>query len=317
VMVDIDDEPAMASPPPLGPLVAALAKAQTQFATVTRDKTVTVQTRTGGSYQFSYAPLDTILAAVRTPLSENGLVLVQTLDDGALVTSLLHESGASISGRMTLPSTTDIQGLGSAITYLRRYAIQAMLGIAAEEDDDGNHAAGNTAQRRPKGVEQEEVDENESTQTGTVDEVVELMGKVTTTGTIQKGGAALYQGQFHPTPEGHSFGFRLKRVGEDKDIPQVLVTGDYGQALFLAYAGETAGIIGSHVSVKGRLYNVKPQGRRAYYRLVIGEAENDVIETPVVRIPSETPADEAPSLPLPITLDPEERAMIGAGLPDA
>jgi hypothetical protein len=135
----------------LGPLAAALAKAQTQFATVTRDKTVTVQTKTGGSYKFSYAPLDTILGAVRGPLSENGLALVQMLDDGALETTLIHESGASLTGRIALPNSSDIQGLGSAITYLRRYAIQAMLGIAAEEDDDGNHADGNTVSpRRPR-----------------------------------------------------------------------------------------------------------------------------------------------------------------------
>jgi hypothetical protein len=129
----------------LGALAGALAKAQTEFAPVNRSKTVTVQTKTGGSYKFAYAPLDTILAAVREPLSKNGLVLVQMLDEGALVTTLLHESGASIGGRVDLPATTDIQGFGSAITYLRRYAIQALLGIAAEEDDDGNHAAGNTA----------------------------------------------------------------------------------------------------------------------------------------------------------------------------
>lgn len=132
----------------LGPLAAALAKAQTDFPTVTRDKKVTVQTKTGGSYSFNYAPLDSILNAVRGPLSANGLVVVQLLDEGALVTSLIHDSGAVLSGRVDLPNTPDIQALGSAVTYLRRYAIQAMLGIAAEDDDDGNRAAGNRIEPR-------------------------------------------------------------------------------------------------------------------------------------------------------------------------
>jgi hypothetical protein len=131
-------------PTDLGPIAAALAKAQSQFPTITRDKTVTVTTKAGGSYSFKYAPLDSILAAVRKPLSDNGLALVQLLDHESLVTMLIHESGASLSGRTALIQTSDIQALGSAITYLRRYAIQALLGIAAEEDDDGNRAAGNT-----------------------------------------------------------------------------------------------------------------------------------------------------------------------------
>ena len=124
----------------IGPLAAALAKAQAAFPPVTRSKTVTVTTKTGASYKFSYAPLEAILDAVRKPLGDNGLALAQMLDDGALVTMLLHESGASIEGRIAIPGTNDVQALGSAITYLRRYAIQAMLGIAAEEDDDGNSA---------------------------------------------------------------------------------------------------------------------------------------------------------------------------------
>lgn len=129
----------------LGPLAAALAKAQTQFPTIKRDKKVTVQSKkTGSSYSFSYAPLESVLEATRGPLAANGLAIVQMLDSGALVTTLLHESGAYLSGRIDLPQVEDMQGLGSAITYLRRYAIQAVLGIAAEEDDDGNRAVGNT-----------------------------------------------------------------------------------------------------------------------------------------------------------------------------
>lgn len=135
----------------MGPLAAALAKAQAAYPPIPRDKEVTVQMKSGGSYKFKYAPLDTILAAVRAPLSDNGLAIAQLLDGPDLVTLLLHESGASLSARVKLPGGGDVQALGSAITYLRRYALQALLGIAAEEDDDGNAASGNraTPTRRP------------------------------------------------------------------------------------------------------------------------------------------------------------------------
>ena len=131
-----------------GNLAAALAKAQAAFPSISRDRTVTVRMKTGGSYTFAYAPLDTVLAAVRGPLAANGLAVSQLLDGGDLVTLLLHESGESLSGRWTLPPHQDIQGLGSAVTYLRRYALQALLGIASEEDDDGNASAGHHATPR-------------------------------------------------------------------------------------------------------------------------------------------------------------------------
>lgn len=137
--------------PVYGTLAGALARAQAAFPTIPRDREVTVTSRkTGTSYKFKYAPLDTILAAVRKPLSDNGLALSQLLDGPDLVTLLMHESGETLSGRMPLPPHEDVQGLGSAITYLRRYAIQALLGIAAEEDDDGNGAAGNKAKVTPR-----------------------------------------------------------------------------------------------------------------------------------------------------------------------
>lgn len=135
-----------------GELAGALAKAQAAFPPITRDREVTVTSRrTGATYKFRYAPLDTIFSAVRAPLSENGLAIVQLLDGADLVTMLMHESGVSIHGRVPLPRVEgeSVQEYGSAVTYLRRYALQAILGIASEEDDDGNAAAGNRATARP------------------------------------------------------------------------------------------------------------------------------------------------------------------------
>lgn len=144
-------------PDNLGPLALSLAKAQAAFPAIARTREVTVTTKTGGSYKFKYAPLDTILEAVRTPLSSNGLAVAQLLDGGDLVTLLLHESGAVLEGRVLIPHgpTDNVQQQGSAITYLRRYALQAILGIASEEDDDGNASAGNRTTPSPRRVDRE------------------------------------------------------------------------------------------------------------------------------------------------------------------
>lgn len=140
-----------------GALAAALAKAQSSFPAIPREKEVTVQTKNGGSYKFKYAPLDSILTAVRGPLADNGLAVSQLLDsdpDGLpfLVSKLLHKDGGVIEGRTPIPHADGetVQAFGSAITYLRRYALQALLGIAAEEDDDGNSASGNSATFRER-----------------------------------------------------------------------------------------------------------------------------------------------------------------------
>ena len=136
-------------------IAAALAKAQSEFPPIERRKTVTVTTKTGGQYKFAYAPLDEILAAVKPVLSGNGLALSQLLSnlDGrpALRTMLLHASGEFLEDVCPLPVNggESAQEIGSAITYLRRYAAVAILGIATEEDDDGNAASGN---RRTSGA---------------------------------------------------------------------------------------------------------------------------------------------------------------------
>ena len=133
----------------------ALVKAQQAFPAITRDRTVTVQTRTGGSYKFAYAPLDSIMAKVGPELGKNGLAVTQVFgvsDTGApsLNTILAHEDGSTIQGQLPLPvhPGASAQELGSLITYCRRYAIVAILGLATEEDDDANHASGNSVQAR-------------------------------------------------------------------------------------------------------------------------------------------------------------------------
>lgn len=137
----------------LGELAGALAKAQATFEAVKRDKTVKVETRTGGSYSFTYADLESIWSAIRKPLAENGLCVTQSLEpvDGKtyLATTLMHASGEWIKSLYEVGApSSDPQRFGSALTYGRRYSLTALVGIVSDEDDDGNHASGNTVKPR-------------------------------------------------------------------------------------------------------------------------------------------------------------------------
>lgn len=138
----------------VAPLFAALAKAQGEFGEIHRTATVTIQPREGRAYSFSYAPLEDVLAAVRPALSKNGLWLGQPLSSAngkyTLRTILAHSSGGALMMVVDLQAGADIKALGSSITYLRRYTVQALLGLAAEEDDDGSAANGDGYERKPR-----------------------------------------------------------------------------------------------------------------------------------------------------------------------
>ena len=104
-----------------------------------------------------YATLDSILEAVRGPLTENGFALVQDATTGdmsvSVVTRLLHESGAElVSPPLSAPLKKEftktgvelppsVQQIGSLVTYLRRYSLCPFLGVALDDDDDGNMAS--------------------------------------------------------------------------------------------------------------------------------------------------------------------------------
>ncbi len=127
--------------PTVGALAAALAKAQAAFKPAIKDAN-------NPFFKSKYVDLAGAIEACRDALSANGLAIVQSTDAGekmTLHTTLLHASGEWISS--TYPVTAikqDPQGIGSAVTYARRYSLMALLGIAAE-DDDGEAAHGRTA----------------------------------------------------------------------------------------------------------------------------------------------------------------------------
>ena len=73
-----------------------------------------------------------------TPLlQEQGLVLIQPITDGQVRSVIVDTEGGSIESSMHLPDIADPQKIGSAITYYRRYTLQSLLALQAE-DDDGN-----------------------------------------------------------------------------------------------------------------------------------------------------------------------------------
>ena len=99
-------------------------------------------------FKSNYADLESVWDACRDLLASNGLSVSQfpgtysDLDKSmSLTTILAHESGEWISQEMSLPvSKVDAQGAGSAITYMRRYALAAVVGVV-QADDDGNAAS--------------------------------------------------------------------------------------------------------------------------------------------------------------------------------
>lgn len=127
-------------------LAAALAKAQGMFKPVVKDKTARVRMKSGGEYSYSYADLASVMDAIRGPLAANGLACAQAItmhSEGGMYldTRILHSSGQWIGSTYPLPSGGAAQEMGSAQTYARRYSLCALVGIVAEDDDDGERAA--------------------------------------------------------------------------------------------------------------------------------------------------------------------------------
>jgi len=114
-------------------LAAALAKAQGMMENA-------VMNRINPHFKSKYADLAAIFDAARKPLSANGLAIVQTIGDSVLHTRLLHTSGQWIASEHPLPMSGRPQEIGSALTYARRYSLSALIGIAADEDDDATGA---------------------------------------------------------------------------------------------------------------------------------------------------------------------------------
>lgn len=123
-------------------LFAALSKAQGEMETAEK----------GGinpHFGKSYSQLSDVWAACRGPLAKHGLSVIQTTKPTptgvCIITTLGHSSGQWIQGELTIiPDGTGAQKVGAAITYGRRFALMAMIGVAPEDDD------GESIQAKPK-----------------------------------------------------------------------------------------------------------------------------------------------------------------------
>jgi len=93
-----------------------------------------------------YADLTAVWESCRHALSANGLAVTQSTafigESLVLETTLMHLSGEWVASVYPIkPVKNDPQGVGSAITYARRYSLSALVGVVADEDDDGNAAS--------------------------------------------------------------------------------------------------------------------------------------------------------------------------------
>jgi len=118
-------------------LSAALCKAQGAMTGAVKDST-------NPFFKSKYADLSAVWDDIRKPFADNGISVVQMPCGGVgsvtVITQLTHDSGQWMRSRLTMvPVKHDPQGIGSCITYARRYALAAMAGVY-QIDDDGNSA---------------------------------------------------------------------------------------------------------------------------------------------------------------------------------
>jgi len=125
---------------------AALASAQGEMENASKDRQNT-------HFNSRYADLASVLAAVRAPLSKHGIAFTQptTVEGGRVIvrTVLAHKSGEWVGCELSArPQQDTPQGIGSTMTYLRRYSLMAMTGIAPD-DDDGEAGMGRATAAPP------------------------------------------------------------------------------------------------------------------------------------------------------------------------
>ena len=135
-------------------IAAAIAKAQGQIKGASKDAN-------NPFFKSKYADLASVWDACRAALSANGLAVIQSPSaEGTRVsvdTLLTHSSGQWMAGTVSVTAKEDTpQAIGSAITYLRRYALQSFVGVSPEDDDANaasakNHTAKAVPVMGPKG----------------------------------------------------------------------------------------------------------------------------------------------------------------------
>lgn len=119
-------------------IAAALAAAQAQMGKA-------LKSANNPHFKSKYADLSSVVDATMPALNANGIAVIQPMQESetgrVVMTKFIHTSGEVLECAIPLiVAKNDMQGLGSAITYARRYGLMSLAGIAPE-DDDGNAAA--------------------------------------------------------------------------------------------------------------------------------------------------------------------------------
>lgn len=92
-----------------------------------------------------YFDINTLLEQVEPIIDKEGLLLLQPVNDGKVTTQIIDlDSGEKVESSIVMTDITDPQKMGSAITYYRRYTLQSLLALKAEDDD------GNKARKKPQ-----------------------------------------------------------------------------------------------------------------------------------------------------------------------
>lgn len=142
--------------------VGQIAKALSQ---VQLEITNPANTATNPFFKSKYAPLPDVLKVIRPIASKYGLAIIQnpyTEDEKVgVITLIMHESGEWIETEalVSKPEKNTPQGIGSVITYLRRYTISSIVGISSEEDDDGNSNESSNKKKSEEGKKSEDTKE--------------------------------------------------------------------------------------------------------------------------------------------------------------
>lgn len=122
-------------------LLSALYRAKSEIGAISKDSD-------NPFFKSKYFDINKLIQHVEPVLANHGLMLLQPLIDGKVSSQIYHvTSGQMIESSIDLPQLSDPQKMGSAITYYRRYTLQSLLSLQAE-DDDGNKAAGKESKKQ-------------------------------------------------------------------------------------------------------------------------------------------------------------------------
>ena len=119
-------------------LFAAWAAASKEFPEIPHNKTVSVRTKDGGSYTFSYADAAQIFKYMRPVLAKYGLLITQSIEGNECITTVGHENGESMNSSFPFIMGRDMQETGKNATYAARYGASRTFCIATEDDLDAN-----------------------------------------------------------------------------------------------------------------------------------------------------------------------------------